>query len=191
VFKKTLRASVLAAAALAAPITIAAQQPAPAPAAEPQQELQQELQSWVVELQQIQAKLAEIQAKALEDAQLQASQEAIGAEVKASMEKLDPALAGSVERVQALEEEAAKAQQSGDQAKLQQLAAEAQGIEARFMEAQAKALEQPELANKIESFQSSLEKKMAEVDPQAPALIQRYKELGAKIQSALKGTASR
>lgn len=180
------RASWIALVALSLPGALAAQQRAPAaPQAQPPAANQQQLQQWLTELQELHGKLEAIQAKAAEDPQIRAAQESLGVEIKAAMEKADPTLPASLERVPKLEAEARQAQQSGDQAKLQQLAQEAQGIQQRFLAAQAKALEQPAIASKVEAFQQRLESKMAEVDPQAPALIKRFQELEGKLAAAM------
>lgn len=180
------RAFVIALTALALPAAAAAQQRAPAaPAQQAQNPSQQQMQQWMTELQQIHGKLEAIQAKAIQDPQLQAAQESLGTEIKTAMEKADPTLPESMQRVQALESEALKAQQAGDQAKLQQLAQEAQSIQARFMEAQAKAFQQPEIATRLEAFQTRLETRMVEVDPAASDLIQRFKELEGKLAAAM------
>lgn len=183
---KLMRGFVAALAALTLPTAVLAQQrETPAPAAQNQQEVQ----AWFMELQQISAKLGEIQVRALQDAELQAAQNALGTEVKAAMDRIDPGLAASVERVGTLEQEAAQAQQAGDQAKLEQLAREAQQIQTRFLTAQNTALEQPELAAKVQAFQTRLEQRMIQVDPEARTLIQRLRELEGKLQAALQPAA--
>jgi hypothetical protein len=191
---KLTRAGLIALAALAVPVGATAQQkpaaPAPAPAPQPSAQQQpsaeqQKAQAMFLELQQIQEKLEPIQAKALEDAKLKGAQEALGNEIKGAIEKADPGVTASVERLQALEAEAMQAQQGGDQAKLQQLVQEAQQIQGRFMAAQQKAFAQPALSAKVEAFQTDLEKKMIQVDPQAAPLIQRFKQLGKELETLM------
>lgn len=182
------RAFAIALVTLALPAAAAAQQRAPAPATSAQQAQapnEQQMQQWMTELQQIHGKLEAIQAKAAEDPQLRAAQESLGTEIRTAMEKADPTLPTSMQRVQTLESEAVQAQQAGDQAKLEQLAREAQTIQARFMEAQAKAFQQPEIATRLEAFQTRLESRMVEVDPAASGLIQRFKELEGKLATAM------
>lgn len=186
---RSMQLFVVALVALLLPTSLLAQQGS-APAAQAQQPTQ-EVQAWFMELQQISGKLGEIQVRALQDPELQAAQNMLGTEVKAAMDKVDPGLAASVERVGALEQEAMKAQQEGDQAKLAQLAQEAQQIQTRFVTAQSTVLEQPELAAKVEAFQTRLERRMIEVDPEARTLIQRLRELETKLQTAMQQPASR
>jgi hypothetical protein len=169
----------IALAALMLPSGLAAQQQEPAA---PEQE---QVQSWMAELQQVHGKLESIQQKAIQDPQLQAAQEALGERVKAAIEKADPTLAQSMARAEALEKEAVAAQEAGDQAKLQELGAEAQQIQAQFMAAQQKAFAQPELAARMEAFQASLEEKMVAIDPAAEPLIARFQELQQKLAAAM------
>jgi predicted nucleic acid-binding Zn-ribbon protein len=166
-------------------IAAAQQRPAPAPTAAQQQEVQQLL----AELRQLNDKLEAIRAKALEDPKLLSAQNALGEEIKTAMEKADPELPRSLQRVEVLEAEAMKAQQAGDNAKLQQLAAEAQTIQRRFVEAQAKVMSQDAIASKVDAFQGSVEARMTQIDPQAPAMIKRFHELETRLSARLNGMA--
>ncbi len=145
----------------------------------------EQIQEWFAEFQKIGAQLNEIQAKALQDAELNSAQSELGTTIQNAMEAADPELAGVMDRLKELDQAAQAAQAQSDTVALQKLAAEAQQIEGRFREAQAAALEQPEIAAKVESFQESLEAKMLAVNSETPALMQRYQELGSRIQSVL------
>lgn len=174
----------------ALPGALAAQEPAPAPApAAPTapEGPSAELQGWLIELQQLHGRLEAIQAQALADPTLSAQQEELGTSIRAAMEAIDPALPQSMTRIQALESEAATAQQAGDQARLEQIGAEAQQIQAQFLNAQQQALQKPELAAQVEAFQVTLEAKMKEVDPEAEQLIARFQELEQKLSAAMQG----
>lgn len=168
------------------PAALAAQEPAsPAPAPQAGAPDQQQVQNWLSELQQLHLKLERIQARAAEDPQLQSAQAELGNEIKEAMEKVDPQLPAQLERVERLEAEAGQAQQAGDEAKLQQLAQEAEAIQIRFLEARTRVFQQPEIAAKLEAFQTRMERRMAEVDPEAPELIKRFQELEEKLSTAL------
>lgn len=187
--KHTLGATLLALAIAAAPAT-AQQKTAPAAAAPsasapraPQPTAEQ--QAWLTELQQIGQRLQAAQMKALQDSELRAQQEALGAEFKAAMEKQDPGLAGVAQRVETMEAEARKAEQSGDEAKMKQLTQEAQQIQMRFAKAQAEALKNPALAAKAEAFEDKIEKKVIEIEPEAPKLLARGQELQAKLAASV------
>jgi predicted nuclease with TOPRIM domain len=188
------RVFLVASLTLILPTALAAQQRSPAPAAARQQAAapnQQQVQQWVTELRQLHQRLEQIQTKAAEDPQIQAAQNALGLELKAAMEKADPQLPARLQRLQALEAEAVKAQQSGDQAKLQQLIQEAQTIQNRFVEAQARVFQQPAMAAKVQAFQTRLEARMAQVDAQSPTLIRRFQELEGKLNAAMQVSQQR
>jgi hypothetical protein len=174
--------------ALALPAVAVAQQQMPAPAMTPAQ--QQEVEQVLTELRQVNAKLEAIREKAMADPQLQSRQEALGNEVKAAMEKADPELPRSLARAAALDAEAIQAQQASDAAKLQKLAQEAEAIRMRFDEARYKALSQPEVAAKLDAFQSSVEARMTQVDPEAPSLIKRFQDLEDRLASHLSAAAA-
>jgi chromosome segregation ATPase len=182
------KAFAVALLSVALPAGAAAQQRAPAAPVAAQRSAapsQEQMQQWMTELQQLHVKLEGIQARAIQDPQLQAAQNALGSEIKAAMEKADPQLPAKMQRVEALEAEAARARQAGDQAKLQQLSQEAYAIQASFMDAQNRVFQQPAVAARLEAFQTRLETRMAQVDAEAPALIKRFKELEGKLNAGM------
>lgn len=184
---KLLRLTPLALALLAIPALSAAQQPAPAPAAELETDSAATamLQGWLAEIQAINGRLQELQQQALQDSALGAEQEALGESIRTAMTEADPTLEASMARVEQLQAEAAAAQQAGDNARLNQLGAEVQQIEMKFVQAQQQALATPALGAQLEAFQTRLEAKMSELDPEAPQLIARFQELQERLASAM------
>jgi chromosome segregation ATPase len=173
---KTLRPSLIAMALVAAPAALAAQgtpaAPQQAPAAPQQQAPAQQ-----TEMQQIQARLQEIQARALQDPTLKAAQDSIGTEMTATMERLDPTFKAQAARAEALKAEVAAAQTARDNAKLNQLAAEATQLQQGFATARQRAIQDPAMAARIKSFQERIVAKMNEVEPQTQTLLARLQEL--------------
>ena len=190
---KAISAAVIAIAAVSAPAI--AQTPLPTPAdttaTQPAAMQPEQVQEWFTEFQQLGAKLNEIQAEALEDPELTAAQAALGNKIQNAMEVADPDLAGVMDRLKELDQAAQSARAESDTVQLQKLATEAQQIEGRFRETQAEVLQKPEIASEVESFQKSLEAKMLAVNSETPALMQRYQELGSRIQSVLGQRGSR
>lgn len=184
---KLLRLTPLALALLAIPALSAAQQPAPAPAAELETDSAATamLQGWLAEIQAINGRLQELQQQALQDSALGAEQEALGESIRTAMTEADPTLEASMARVEQLQAEAAAAQQAGDNGRLNQLGAEVQQIEMKFVQAQQQALATPALGAQLEAFQTRLEAKMSELDPEAPQLIARFQELQERLASAM------
>jgi cell fate (sporulation/competence/biofilm development) regulator YlbF (YheA/YmcA/DUF963 family) len=150
---------------------------------------QEELEAIFAELQQVHLQLEEIQMQALQDPQLSAAQEQLGEEIRQAMESHDPTMKDRMARVQALETEAANAHQAGDHDRLQLLMTEAQQLEEHFMAVQHHVLEEPAIATKVTAFQTQLERKMVEVDPDAQTLITRFRELEGRLQAAMRAGA--
>lgn len=191
-----IRASLVALTAAALPLGLSAQQrPAPRsaasrPAAMPSggptlTAAQREMQGWYVELMQIGQRLQAAQMKAMQDPQLRAEQEALGRDLKAAVVRADPSLADMETRARAMEAEAVRAKQAGDQAKLAKLAQDAQQIQVRLMNAQNRVMrEQPALANRARAFEEKLRRKMIQVEPQTMALVERGKVLQTRLANA-------
>ena len=187
--KLILQRATLALVLLAVPTALAGQQQSAdtlAPASPAPEQPSPEVQGWLMEMQQLQQQLGPIQTQALEDSALLVSQQELGNEIKAAVEAADPGLNQRIEQLQGAEAELAAAQQSGDSTKLQALAQEALEVQQRFIAAQQQALQQPQITAKVEAFQTELEQKMIEVDPEAAVLIQRFRELEGKLEAAMR-----
>ncbi len=166
----TLRTSLFALALAAAPAALSAQGTPAAP--QPQAPAQ-------AEMQQIQARLQQIQARALQDAALKAAQDSIGTEMTATMERLDPTFRAQAARAEALKAEVTAAQAAKDNAKLNQLAAEATQLQQGFASARQRAMQDAAMAARIKSFQERIVAKMAELEPETQTLLTRLQELRA------------
>jgi chromosome segregation ATPase len=162
------------------PGVLTSQDPAPA-----QSGLPQEVQELVMEMQQIEAELAPVQEQALQDAELQEEQQRVSTAVQTTMLQLDPSLPERTERFGQLQEEARAAQESGDVQRIAELSAEAQEIQQHLGNVQAEAMQNPEVAPQLESFQSRLMARMIEIQPETEQWIQRLEELQQQVESAL------
>lgn len=179
------RAVPLLVAALVFPAALPAQQrSAPQRVAAPTA-VQQQAQGWLMELQGIQMQLQPAIERAMQDPKIQASQRALGSEIQAAISKADPGLAGLQPRMRAMEQEAAKAQQAGDRAKLQKLMQEAAPIQQRLLRAQRIVYNQPAVASKVAAFENQLQAKLIQIDPKNGPLIQRSKQLQAQLQRVM------
>lgn len=181
------------AALLALPAGLAAQTLEPAPAraqaAAPDSAAVAQIQGWLAELQTVSGRLQALQEQALQDAELTAAQESLGARIRTAMEESDPSLVDGMERVETLQGEAEAAQAAGDQAKLMELGAELQQIEARFVIAQQRALARSDISSDLEAFEARLQARLVELDPEAPRLIERFQELQRMLSAAMGGGA--
>ncbi|HEU0054715.1 MAG TPA: hypothetical protein VFQ39_16125 [Longimicrobium sp.] len=183
--QKTTRIALLAFAALSAPVAAHAQTtpaaPAPAPAAPAQDEaasIQQQLQG--------------IQQRAMQDPALQAEAQAFSRDLLAIMTRLDPAVTQKTARATALRQEVAAAQQAGDNARLNQLATEAQELQAYFTTARERALTDSAGVARQQAFKEKVVEAMRKTDPRTDTLLARLDELqkgSAPAAPAQGGTA--
>lgn len=166
--QKTTRIAFLA-AALALPATAAAQeQPAgsaPAQAA-PQDEIAQ-----------IQQRIAQLQQQAAQDSAVKAEEKSFDAFVMAAMERLDPTTREKLARAEALKAEVEAARAASDNARLNALAAEAQGLQAFFNGLRQRAVAEADVQERRKAYVQALFTRMSEIDPQAQALVARLQEL--------------
>jgi hypothetical protein len=155
----------IALAAFALPAHVAAQESTP-----PAQD----------EITQIQARLQQIQQRALQDPELQAAQAQVGDEVVATMGRVDPTFTARSERAQAMQADIAAAQEAGDNERLHALAAEAEELQAAFGRARAQAMEDPELQSTIQAYQAQVVARMVELEPETETLLARLAELNGQ-----------
>jgi chromosome segregation ATPase len=172
------RIALLAAAALALPAAAAAQETQPA-APQPQAPAAAAPQD---EITQIQQRLAALQQQAMQDSAVKAAEATFGAELMAAMERLDPTAKEKAARGEALNQEVEAARAASDNAKLNALATEAQGLQAFFTALRTRALALPEIQEKRQAYLAVVFARMNQIDPQAQALVTRLNELRAAAQ---------
>lgn len=129
------------------------------------------------ELQQVTARLGQIQQRAMQDPQIQSASQELNATIQAAMGRLDANYATMAERAVTLKADVAAAQAAEDNARLHELAAEAKELQAGIAAARDKAMADPEVKEKVEAFKVRLFEKMVELDPEAQTLVQRLTEL--------------
>jgi hypothetical protein len=164
-----------------APVTLHAQQPG---AMDPSQ-LPPDVQEVFAELKQVQSQIEPIQQEALADPELQAEQAALGEQIQTAMADVNPDMPQQMQRLQELAAEAESAQSEQDQARIGEILTEARDIEVALQDAQAQALQRPDLAPRVQAFQQKVQAKMVEVDPAANDLIQRMGELESRLMALM------
>lgn len=172
--------------ALLVPVAATAQQRGSAPNAE----LRKQVQGWAVEMQQLQGQLAPVMMRALQDPKLQSAQKMLGQQIKTAMEKEDPGLIPSMERVQRMESEARAAQQKGDRQRLLEIMQEVQQVQMRFLAVQQRVVRQPAIAGRMAAFQTSLEQRMAALEPASAPRIKRYHALEDRVKEAVESVSA-
>jgi hypothetical protein len=173
-FTRTRMAIVLALAVTPAALS-AQEQQAPSP----------EVQQWLTEVQQIQMQLQAVTEEALQDEAIQAEQQRAADAVRAVMIQLDPTMDAKIERFEAIMQEAQLAQATNDQQTIATLTQEAQQLQPQIVEAQAKALEHPDVEPRVTAFQKQLRDKMVELDPEAKPLLDRLAQLEEQLREAM------
>lgn len=166
---------------------VAQETPAPAPSAEEPalSALEQEMEAWYAELQQLHTQLETIQAQALADQSLAARQEALGEEIRVAMESRDSTMTSRLARMEAIEAEATAAQESNNSQRLQQLMVEANGIQEHLFLLQQQIVEEPAIAAKLDVFQTDLQQKMLQLNPNAQQMMDRFRELEENLTAAM------
>ncbi|HET7232329.1 MAG TPA: hypothetical protein VFJ16_20145, partial [Longimicrobium sp.] len=167
------RIAVLAAAALALPAAAAAQQTTPAPA-QPAAPAQAAPANEAAQLQQ---KLGALQQRAMQDPSLKAATDSFNAVVQAGMARLDPQAPAKVARAAAISGDVTAARAASDNARLNQLATEANELQAYFTGLRQRAIVLPEVATARQAYVARLFEKMKEYDPQAQSYVDRLNQL--------------
>jgi hypothetical protein len=165
-------------AILLAPAAVSAQDASAVPA---------EVQEWIAELQQVEAQLQPLQAKALEAEDLKEEQAQVVKALVDQMVAADPENEARIARMEAILAEAATAQEAGDTAKIAALTTEASTLQPQIQAAQAEALAHPNVEPRIAAFQENLNKRIVAIDPDAKALIDRVAELQKRVNAAMGG----
>ncbi len=148
---------------------------------------QEGIQELFQEFEEKQQQLQTLQAQAMqENPELQTQQAELQEMMEVAMHEADPEFEQGVERLGELQGEMMQAQAEEDEAAAQQIFQEAQQIEVRLQQAQAQAMEQPEVREGIESFQDRLMAEITSLDPEADELLERLEEL-AEILGAHAG----
>jgi hypothetical protein len=151
------------------------------------QQVPAEVQALIQEKTELDAKLLPLQQQALADPALKAQQEELGVAVRQAIVAANPGMEASLDRFEALMAEGRAAQQAGDTAKIAALTTEARTLQPQIEEAQARALEQPELSAQITAFKSKVEAQIISIDPNARQLLDRSRELEQQILKAVNG----
>lgn len=115
---------------------------------------------------------------------LQERQAAISDLVVTSLFETHPEAEAQIARLDAIEAEAAAAQQAQDMDLLGQLIAEAGSIQNTLQTAQDRVLEQENVKTQIDGFEADLMALMLDVDPEAQTLRTRLDELSAILNAA-------
>jgi hypothetical protein len=126
---------------------------------------------------QIQARLQQIQQRALQEPELQQAQQELGQELVTTMGRVSPDFAAHSARAEAMTAEIAAAQEAGDNERLHELAAESERLQAAFGEARAQAMQDEGFQTRMQEFQQRIVARMTEIEPETETLLARLNEL--------------
>lgn len=119
----------------------------------------------------------------MQDPELQAEQEEVSLQVRTAMLEADPTLETQALRMQELHAEVQEAQAEGDADRLGVLMGEVDEIQQNVSATQAEVMEQPEIADRVEAFQTRVHARMIEEDPEAETLLQRLHEIREEVDN--------
>jgi hypothetical protein len=129
----------------------------------------------------IEAALADIESRALLDPELRGMDRALGDQLMAAMVRADPGLAAAAGRLPLLHDARAQAIQAGDAAAAAATDRRIAALERRYLRAQAAALRDAPLAERVARFNALLRRRMMESDEATEALLRRYAELQTTV----------
>lgn len=129
------------------------------------------------EITRIEGALAEIELRALQDPELRQQDQALGEALMDAMIAADPALPAAARSLTLLRERHHGAVRAGDADAARDLGLRIEAIEQRYLRAQADALQQPSLAERVDRFNTLLRRRMIQTDDAAERLLRRYAEL--------------
>ncbi|HEU4560665.1 MAG TPA: hypothetical protein VFS20_22625 [Longimicrobium sp.] len=170
-------------AALFLPAALGAQraQPVNARATAPAASSSAGAREMMAEMQRIQARLQAVHNQVMQDPAMRATQEAFMRDVKAAMLRVDPGLDALARRADAMKQQVVAAQQRRDTRALQQLSTELAPIQQRFLRAQEQVMRQPAIAARAQQLEAQLHTRMLRVEPETDRLLERGKQLQARL----------
>lgn len=171
--RRTIRLAALGAALLAVPAAANAQQAQTASAAPAGGEIAQ-----------LQQRINQLQQQALHDPALKAAEEQVGTVLQAAMERLDPAAHQKSARAAAMPAEVAAARAVNDNAKLNQLAQEANELTAYFNALRPRAMAQADVQAARQAYVAKVFERMKQIDPGVQQYVDRLTALRQGKQAA-------
>lgn len=164
--RRTVPLAALAAALIATPAAARAQQAQTASAAPAPGEIAQ-----------LQQKIGALQRQALQDPALKAAEANVGTVLQAAMERLDPLARQKSARAEAMKSEIAAARAVNDNARLNQLAREANELTAYFDALRPRAMAQADVQAARQAYVARVFERMKQLDPGVQQYVDRLSQL--------------
>ena len=96
---------------------------------------------------------------------------------------MDPELPAHRARLSQLGADLRVAEEAEDTEAVQKIMQEGNALQAQLQQAETRAIQQEDVAAKIAAFQERMSARMAELDPEAPALIERADEISNQLRA--------
>lgn len=136
------------------------------------------------EIAQLQQRINQLQQQALHDPALKAAEEQVGTVLQAAMERLDPAAHQKSARATAMPAEIAAARAANDNAKLNQLAHEANELTAYFNALRPRAMAEADVQAARQAYVEKVFERMKQIDPNVQQYVDRLTALRQGKQAA-------
>lgn len=143
------------------------------------QEMDPEMMALMMEAQQLQQELSPIQQEAMESGDLANQLEELQTRVETAMREANPEL---FQQMDQLEAEFMAAQEEGDEARLQEVGMQAQGVQMQLQQAQQALVDRPDIREAIDAFQDAQRAAMIEINSDSEAIMDRLDEIIEQIE---------
>lgn len=132
----------------------------------------------------IQNRLGPLQQKAMQDSVLQKEFLELQEATEDAMLALDPQIPQHRALLDSLQGELQTANQAGDQETVQAILQQGNALQAKLEQTRSQAMQQDSVFTKMTAFQDRVVERMTELDPEAPALIDRATAIASQIRGS-------
>ena len=139
-----------------------------------QQDMDPEMMALMMEMQELEQRIAPIQQEAMQDESLASQLTELQNRVETAMREENEE---AFEQMEELEQEFFAAQEAGDEQRAQEIGLEAQGVQMELQTLQQSVIDRPDFRESIDAFEEEQRARMVEIDPEADEIIQRIEEI--------------
>lgn len=143
------------------------------------QEMDPEMMALMMEAQQLQEELSPIQQQAMESGELASQLEALQTRVETAMREANPEL---FQQMDELESDFMAAQEEGDEARIQEVGMQAQGVQMQLQQAQQALVDRPDIREAIDAYQEAQRAAMIQIDADSERIMDRLDEIMEQIE---------
>jgi len=141
-------------------------------------------QAWVEEARVLQQRMQPLQQRAMQDTSLRRMQREATSALSRAMREQDAEILGKLARIGEILEQAAASRAAGDEATVAALVTEMRELRPAVAEAEAYAMSQPGVSERMTAFEAELHTRMLALDPSAAQSLRRLGELEQQLRDA-------